>query len=70
MLAAIDVTSAEELFADIPESIRNPEVDLPEPLSELELLEHLRDLEADNCLPIRGGDYFIGGGAYNHGSEF
>ena len=36
MLEAIGVSSVEELFEDIPPSIRNPRLDLPPPLSELE----------------------------------
>ena len=66
MLKAIGVASVEDLFEDIPPSIRNPRLDLPPPLSELEATETLKDLEALNRYPIRGGDYFIGGGAYNH----
>ncbi|MFH0911430.1 MAG: aminomethyl-transferring glycine dehydrogenase subunit GcvPA [Planctomycetota bacterium] len=66
MLAAIGVDSVEALFRDIPASLRNPRLDLPAPLSELEVMETLRDLEALNRSPVRAGDYFIGGGAYNH----
>jgi glycine dehydrogenase subunit 1 len=66
MLEAVGVASVEDLFEDIPPSIRNPRLDLPPPLSELEAVEALRDLEALNRYPVRGGDYFIGGGAYNH----
>ena len=60
------VKAIDDLFEDIPPSIRNPRLDLPAPLSELEVVEMLRDLEALNRYPVRGGDYFIGGGAYNH----
>ncbi|MBN2710997.1 MAG: glycine dehydrogenase, partial [Planctomycetes bacterium] len=66
MLSKIGVASAAELFADIPESIRDPKINLPKALSEMELLEHMRDLEALNLYPVRSGSYFIGGGAYNH----
>lgn len=66
MLAAIGVSDVGELFADLPPDLRDPEVELPPPLSEMELLEHMRDLEAQNRHPVRGGSYFIGGGAYNH----
>ncbi len=66
MLDAIGVADIDDLFSDIPETIRDPKVSLPEPLSELELVEHLKDLEEMNRFPVRGGDYFIGGGAYNH----
>ncbi len=66
MLAAIGARSINELFSDIPPSLRDPDIALPPPLSELELLEHMRDLEAENRHPVRSGDYFLGGGAYNH----
>ncbi len=66
MLEAVGVGSVDELFADIPEDLRAPAIDLPAPLSELEIMEHLKDLEEQNRYPVRGGDYFIGGGAYNH----
>ena len=66
MLGAIGAPSVASLFEDIPEAIRNPKLDLPPPLSELEAMETLRDLEDLNRAPVRAGDYFIGGGAYNH----
>lgn len=66
MLETVGVGSIEDLFADIPQKLRNPHIDLPPPLSELELLEHLSDLESMNRHPVRRGNYFIGGGAYNH----
>lgn len=66
MLAEIGVDSLEQLFNDIPGKLRNPEIKLPQALSEFELLEHMQDLEAMNRHPVRKGEYFIGGGAYNH----
>jgi glycine dehydrogenase subunit 1 len=66
MRAAIGEPSTEALLADIPAALRNRTLHLPPALAELELLEHLRDLEEMNRHPVRGGDYFIGGGAYQH----
>ncbi len=66
MLDAVGAKSVDELFADIPEAIRAPRLNLPAPLSELEVMEALRDREETNRSPVRGGDYFIGGGAYSH----
>jgi glycine dehydrogenase subunit 1 len=66
MLATVGVASTEELFADLPSSLRNPKMNIPPALSELELVEHMKDLTELNKYPVRGGDYFIGGGAYNH----
>ncbi len=66
MLEAIGVESIDELFADIPSSLKNFKLDLPKAMSEMELLEHMKDLESSNRYPMRSGGYFIGGGAYNH----
>ena len=44
MLREIGVSSAEELFKDIPERFRHAHFRLPSPLSELELKEELRHL--------------------------
>jgi glycine dehydrogenase subunit 1 len=66
MLDAVGVKDIDDLFGDIPESIRNPKLDLPPALSEQEVAEVLRDMEELNRYPVRNADYFIGGGAYNH----
>jgi len=65
MLKAIGVASAEELFQDIPPSRRNPSLDLPSPLSELELTCEIEEMARQNCTP---GQYacFLGGGVYRH----
>ncbi len=66
MLAAIGLTDLEALFADIPAQIRlQKELDLPEPLSELELAEQLARIAAQNKSTA---DYccFLGAGAYDH----
>ncbi len=66
MLQAVGVDEIEELFAGIPDSLKNFELNLPKAMSELELLEHMKELESSNRYPMRPGNYFIGGGAYNH----
>jgi len=66
MLKDIGVSSVEELFADIPESIRlKRELDLPEALSEMELVRHLKELAGKN---VSTDEYacFLGAGAYDH----
>jgi glycine dehydrogenase subunit 1 len=65
MLRAIGVAAATDLFADIPEAFRDPDIRLPEALSELELRQDLEALAAENKAP---GDYasFLGAGAYRH----
>ena len=65
MLSAIGVESVEELFADIPEGYRLPPLDLPAPLSELELRRELQSLSDLNLVPGRA-PCFLGGGAYDH----
>jgi glycine dehydrogenase subunit 1 len=66
MLGAIGVSSVEELFADIPESVRlDREIDLPPGLSEQEVHDHLSALAARN----RHADAevsFLGAGMYDH----
>lgn len=65
MLAAVGVKSIEDLFADVPARVRFPKLDLPGPLSELEVLQELTELAEANA---SAGRYacFLGAGAYNH----
>ena len=65
MLEAIGAKSVEELFEAIPADVRFPKMELPKPLSEMEILaemERMADANADaNHLC-----WFLGAGAYNH----
>ncbi|MDA8234781.1 MAG: aminomethyl-transferring glycine dehydrogenase subunit GcvPA [Clostridia bacterium] len=66
MLKTIGVASMEELFADIPPEVRlQRPLDIPGPLSELELTRHLEDLSQKNG---NLNDYvsFLGAGSYDH----
>ncbi len=65
MLDAIGVATAEELFQDIPAQHRGPELDIPPPLSELELRREIESMSRQNLVP---GDYacFLGAGSYRH----
>jgi glycine dehydrogenase subunit 1 len=65
MLASIGVESIEELFRDIPEKFRYPQLDLPEPLSEMETLQELQFLAGLN-LNANTTPTFLGAGAYRH----
>lgn len=65
MLAAIGVKELTELFADIPAQYRYPEIGLPEPASEMEIVQELRDLSAAN-LNAYEVPMFLGAGAYRH----
>jgi glycine dehydrogenase subunit 1 len=65
MLNAIGVGSIEELFAKVPEKYRFPELDIPESLTEMEVLEELKEIASANAST---DDFisFLGAGAYNH----
>jgi glycine dehydrogenase subunit 1 len=66
MLAAVGVSSVEELFAQIPASLRLArDLDVPPALSESELVRHLEELAAKNVhtgLELS----FLGAGVYDH----
>ena len=64
MLSAVGLSSLEDLFAEIPAAVRlKKELDLPGPLSELELADELARTAARNK---NTADYccFLGAGAY------
>lgn len=66
MLKTIGVEGICDLFATIPEPLRfRRPLDLPPPLSEIELRNHLRTLSRANA---HGEDWsvFLGGGCYSH----
>ncbi|PKB81526.1 MAG: glycine dehydrogenase (aminomethyl-transferring) [SAR202 cluster bacterium Io17-Chloro-G9] len=65
MLASLGLSSIDDLFLDIPEAFRNPSLDLPAPLSELEIQQELGALAARNR-PLAAGPSFLGAGSYNH----
>jgi len=65
MLRDIGVSSADELFQDVPAKFNNVPFKLPPPLSELELKRELHELAALN---VNSEEYacFLGGGYYQH----
>ncbi|MCL7453816.1 MAG: aminomethyl-transferring glycine dehydrogenase subunit GcvPA [Anaerolineae bacterium] len=65
MLAAIGVERVEDLFHDVPASSRFPELRLPEPLSEMELMAELEAMSEEN-MDVGHYPSFLGAGAYNH----
>lgn len=66
MLRKIGVKSFEELVADIPPEIRSQaQIKLPAGLSELETVDKVARLAAENR-PARDLISFLGGGAYDH----
>ncbi len=65
MLAAIGVDSIADLFVDIPQQLRFPELRLPAPLSEQEVRARLTELAESNNHAGRLPS-FLGAGAYGH----
>ncbi|HNS00843.1 MAG TPA: aminomethyl-transferring glycine dehydrogenase subunit GcvPA [Anaerolineae bacterium] len=65
MLAAVGVERVEDLFHDVPEAYRFPELNLPEALSELEVLRELASLANENE-KLDELTSFLGAGAYRH----
>ncbi|TVR89381.1 MAG: aminomethyl-transferring glycine dehydrogenase subunit GcvPA [Spirochaetaceae bacterium] len=65
MLTAIGVGSIQELFDDIPKSLRFPELGLPAPYSELDCMAELESLAVEN-LSTGAAISFLGAGAWNH----
>jgi len=66
MLAAIGVSSIDDLFAQIPEEVRFAgDLDVPPALTEVELIRHLEELAAKNV--HTGVELsFLGAGIYDH----
>ena len=65
LLAAVGAAAIDDLFADIPAEFRNPPLELPAPLSELEIQRELAALAGRNRT-LNGGPSFLGAGAYHH----
>lgn len=65
MLSAIGVTTIEDLFEAVPASHRFPKLDLPKPMSEMEIAAEMQALAEVN---EHAGDFatFRGAGAYHH----
>ena len=65
MLASLGISSIDELFTDIPAEHRNPPLNIPEPLSELEIQRELGALAGRNRT-LGSGPSFLGAGSYHH----
>ena len=65
LLAAVGLSSVDELFADIPDNYRNPPLRLPDPMSELEIQRELGAMAGRNR-PLSSGPSFLGAGSYYH----
>jgi glycine dehydrogenase subunit 1 len=65
MLEAIGVEQIEDLFHDVPEAYRFPDLELPEGLSELEARRYFTRMAAKNAT-VAEYPCFLGAGAYYH----
>jgi glycine dehydrogenase subunit 1 len=65
MLARIGVQNIEDLFVAVPEKYRFPKLDLPEALTEMEVMWELNALAEANT-DVAHHACFLGAGAYNH----
>lgn len=65
MLKVIGVDQIEDLFTDVPENYRFPKLDLPDGISEMEIMAELQELSSGNG-STRDLICFLGAGAYNH----
>ena len=63
MLAALGISTVDELFSDIPAALRASGLDLPEPEPELELSSRLARLAGRNRTDLAA---FLGAGVYRH----
>lgn len=65
MLAKIGVSTIDDLFCDVPASVLNAEIDLPNHKSEMQVERHLGSLSAQNTVAGHV-PFFVGAGAYRH----
>jgi len=63
MLEAVGVTSMDELFADIPRHLRPKRFNIPDGLSEMEVMARMERLAAKNKVDVVS---FLGAGFYDH----
>jgi len=65
MLRQLGISSPDELFDEIPEEARIDSLQLPKPLSERELIEHIDEMLSENR-SMADMPSFLGGGVYRH----
>ncbi|MHB0869832.1 MAG: aminomethyl-transferring glycine dehydrogenase subunit GcvPA [Chloroflexota bacterium] len=65
MLQAIGVRSVDDLLEVVPAEVRRPALNLPGPLTEMELVAELRSMAEQNA-DAQHYSYFLGAGAYHH----
>ena len=65
MLNKLNAPDIDSLFSDIPEKYRNPSLNLPSPLSEMQIMQELGSLAAQTRT-LSSGPSFLGAGSYHH----
>lgn len=65
MLKVVGVERLQDLFSDVPADYRFPQLDLPEAMTEMEIMAELQDISSGNA-STRDLTCFLGAGAYNH----
>ena len=65
MLHAVGISKLEDLFGDVPEKYRFPELNLPPAQTEMEIAAELQEMSLANET-VRDLICFLGAGAYNH----
>jgi glycine dehydrogenase subunit 1 len=65
MLAKIGLERMDDLYDAIPKEVRFPDLDLPDPISEMEIAREMLTLSEAN-LEVQHVPCFLGAGAYNH----
>ena len=65
MLRAIGLERMDDLYDAIPQDVRFPDLNLPDPISEMEIMGELQALSEAN-LEVQHVSCFLGAGAYNH----
>jgi glycine dehydrogenase subunit 1 len=65
MLKTIGVARIEDLFTDVPEDYRFPQLNLPPAMTEMEIMGEMENVASGN-LSTREMVCFLGAGAYNH----
>src|SRR5579859_3468252 len=65
MLASLGLTRLTDLYREVPASVLDPAIALPEPLSESEIMAEMRRLSEKNCDAAHYAT-FLGAGSYNH----
>ncbi|MEO5952861.1 MAG: aminomethyl-transferring glycine dehydrogenase subunit GcvPA [Chloroflexia bacterium] len=65
MLESMGLKSITDLYSEVPASVLDPEIKLPKPLSEPELIAEMRRLSEINADAVHHPN-FLGAGSYNH----